>query len=64
MIAFYSTTLYIFQKQVAAIMKISSKSFELEHVDVQQQIGTSDCALFAMAFAMTLCHPHTNLCVF
>ena len=26
-----------------------------DHVNVQNEIGTSDCALFAMAFAQTLC---------
>ena len=39
--------------QVATILK--TNFFVLEHVNVQRQIGSSDCALFAMAFATSLC---------
>lgn len=35
--------------------KSKDDSFKLHHVDVQRQIGGSDCALFAMAFATALC---------
>lgn len=41
--------------QVAKILQTSDKSFQLKHVDVQRQQGESDCALFAIANAATLC---------
>lgn len=41
--------------QVAKILKTSEKYFQLNHVDVQRQIGSSDCALYAIANALTLC---------
>ena len=47
--------------QVAAIMKTPARSFDLFHVDVQRQVGASDCGLFVIAFATTLCQggdPH------
>ena len=50
-------------KQAAAILKTSDSSFELNHVDVQRQCGSSDCALFTIAFATTLCmggDPHNS----
>ena len=31
------------------------QDFELRHVDVQRQVGGSDCGLFALAFATALC---------
>ena len=51
----YSMKSFALQTQVATIMKSSAKSFQLRHIDVQRQIGTNDCALFAMAFATSLC---------
>ncbi len=51
----YSIKSSSLQKQVAVIIKAPTRSFELKHVDVQRQVGSSDCALFAMAFATTLC---------
>ena len=41
--------------QVASILKTPEKSFDLHHVDVQRQRGGSDCGLFAIAFATSLC---------
>ena len=35
--------------QIAKILKVREKSFDLRHIDVQRQKGGSDCALFAMA---------------
>ena len=51
-----------FKRQVAAVLKTSNKAFELKHIDVQCQVGGSDCGLFAIAFATALCFgldPHT-----
>ena len=59
----YSTTSSGLKKQVAAILKTSEKSFDLYHVDVQRQVGGSDCGLSALAFAVSLCmrkDPHTE----
>ena len=50
-------------RQVAVILKTSEKSFDLYHIDVQRQVGGSDCYLFAVAFAASLCarkDPHTE----
>ena len=46
------------KKQISTILCTSQKSFTIEHVDVQRQIGTSDCGLFAIAFAVALCYGH------
>ena len=59
----YSTTSSTLKKQVASILKAPEKSFDLHHIDVQRQIGGSDCCLFAVAFATSLCmrkDPHTE----
>ena len=37
------------------LLQTSDKSFTLKHIEVQHQKGKSNCALFAMAFALTLC---------
>ncbi len=42
-------------KQVAKILKTKANSFEIRYVDVQRQMGGSDCCLFSMAFALSLC---------
>ena len=42
-------------RQVAAILQTPQADFELRHVDVQRQVGGSDCGLFALAFATALC---------
>ena len=41
--------------QVAAIIKTSELFFTMRHMNVQMQYGTSDCGLFAVAFATLLC---------
>ena len=49
-------------RQIAAIMKTEDASFTVKHVDVQRQVGSSDCGLFAIVFATSLCSgldPHT-----
>ena len=59
----YSTTLSGLKRQVSAILKTLEKSFDLYHVDVQRQVGGSDCGLFTLAFAVSLCmrkDPHTE----
>ena len=59
----YSTSSSGLKRQVAAILQTSEKSFDLYHVDVQRQVGGSDCCLFAIAFAASLCErkdPHTE----
>ena len=42
-------------KQVAAVMQCAEPSFKMRFVNVQMQSGASDCALFAIAFAVALC---------
>ena len=41
--------------QVAAVLQTSQANFEMRHVDVQHQVRGSDCGLFALAFASSLC---------
>ncbi len=51
----------VLARQVAAMMKSQASSFRLRHVNVQMQNGASDCGLFAIAFAVSLCRgkdPH------
>ena len=45
------------QNTIAAILQTPHADFELRHVDVQRQVGGSDCGLFAfiLAFATALC---------
>ncbi len=45
----------VLARQVAAMMKSQASSFRLRQVNVQMQNGTSDCGLFAVAFAVSLC---------
>ena len=47
-----SETVY---SQVATILRSEDKSFTLNHIDVQRQFGSNDCALFSIAFATNLC---------
>jgi Ulp1 family protease len=49
-------------RQIAAIVKTEYTSFTVKHVDVQRQVGSSDCGLFAIVYATSLCSgldPHT-----
>ena len=43
------------KRQLAIILKCPSASFFVRNVEVQRQSETSDCGLFAIAFAHTLC---------
>ena len=59
----YTFNSFVLREQVAVILKTKEKSFELRHIDVQRQNGSADCALFAIAFATTLCmgeDPHIS----
>ena len=52
-------------RQIAAIMKSKDASFIVKHAAVQRQIGRSDCGVFAIAFATSLCmriDPNTLNC--
>lgn len=51
----FSFKSWVVKKQVAGILRTKKQSFEIRHVDVQRQIGGNDCAIFAMAFATSLC---------
>ena len=42
-------------EQLAAILHTSDRDFEVRLIDVQHQSGSSDCSLFAIAFAQVLC---------
>ena len=55
------TTSMTLRKQGAAVIQTSAELITLEHIQVQRQIERSDCSLFAVAFATTLCYgnnPH------
>ena len=57
-----STNSSSLHRQIAAIMKTENASFTVKHVNVQRQVGSSDCGLFAIAFATSFCSgldPHT-----
>ncbi len=43
-------------KLVADLLHTSNSSIKIEYVQVQYQCGGSDCGLFALAFACSLCH--------
>lgn len=51
----YSVHSSTLTRQVATILQTPQADFELRHVDVQHQVGGSDCGLFAIAFANSLC---------
>ena len=44
------------KNQIAALMFSSEKEIMLKYVSVQQQLGSYDCGLFALAFATSLVH--------
>ena len=52
---FLLCTLSALMRQVAVILQTPQTEIELRHVNVQCQIGGSDCRLFAIAFATALC---------
>ncbi len=43
------------KRQLALILQCPAASFCVRHIDVQRQNGSSECGLFAIAFAYTLC---------
>ena len=45
----------ILQKQLAALAKTIHRELEIRFIDVQHQIDSNDCGLFAIAFAQVLC---------
>ena len=44
------------KNQIAALVFSSEKEITLQYVAVQQQLGSYDCGLFALAFATSLVH--------
>ncbi len=58
---YYTLSSLTLRKQVAAMIRTPTESITLEHIQVQRQVGRSDCSLFAISFATTLCYvndPH------
>ena len=51
----YYTASHTLQKQIAAMIKTPQSTFQMRIVNVQRQSGSSDCALFAVAFATAIC---------
>jgi len=43
------------QSQIACIMKTPFRQINAHFIDIQRQSGTSDCGVFAIAFATSLC---------
>ncbi len=43
------------KRQIASILMTNEKSIEVQFVNMQIQSGASDCGLFALAFATSLC---------
>lgn len=51
-------------QQVCAILCSQAKNITINVVNVQQQVGSSECGLFALAFASDLCggrDPYTRV---
>ena len=48
------TALAKLNEQLAVILHTSDWDFEVRLIDVQHQSGSSDCSLFAVAFAQVL----------
>ena len=46
---------YRLKKQIASILFTEENTITLRYMNVQHQVGTSDCGLFAIAFAAALC---------
>ena len=44
------------KKVVADILRCKSDAIVLEYIQVRYQIGMSDCGLFAIAFAASICN--------
>ena len=43
------------KNQIAAILKTPTSSFNINFIDVQTQMGSNDCSIFVIAFAVALC---------
>ena len=46
------------KSQIAATMHVKDHNIDLQFVSVQEQHGDSDCGIFAIAFATSLCAKH------
>ncbi len=53
--SFSGGSLLSLKKQLVVIIKCVFPSFYIRYVEVERQVGTADCGLFAIAFALTLC---------
>ena len=54
------------KKEIAALLQTGKDTITLHYMNVQHQVGVSDCGLFALAFATSLCHaidPTENDCM-
>ena len=51
------------QSQVAAIMQSSSESIDFQLEPIQEQLGSSDCGLFSIAYATELCFGNDVSCL-
>ena len=51
----YSVKSSTLRKQLAAIVRTDKSAFQVRHIAVQRQSGTTDCGLFSIAFAQALC---------
>ena len=47
------------KQQIACPMRVSELNLTLTFVDVQTQVGGSDCGVFALAFATAICYGHS-----
>ena len=43
------------KEEIAALLHTSKDTITIQYMNVQHQIGASDCGLFALAFATSLC---------
>ena len=44
------------REEIAVLLCANTKSITLEYMNVHRQVGGSDCGLFALAFATSLCN--------
>ena len=44
------------KEEIAALLHTGKDTITLHYMNVQHQVGVSDCGLFALAFATSLCH--------
>ena len=51
----YSISSPSLKRQLAAILHTQAPSFEVNFINVQQQNGSNDCGLFAIANTVSLC---------